>query len=266
MLMSENYHTKRRSELELGKILEEIWAKAVIIVLIGAISAFLVMLGTQIFGVPKYEAQTKLFVLAKQSRTAVTSSDMEASTSLTQDYMELIKSRTVLEQTIAELGLDMRYEELLGMLTVTTPVDTRVISIGVSSKDPYLSAFAANTICDIASSQIRQVMNVETINVVERADIPVQPTGPGLMASGLMGGMVGILLALAAVTVRTLTDSRIRTSRDVKYYLGLEILGSIPIMANGEWEFRETGEADPDEESEMETGPENQVIEGKSDV
>lgn len=265
--MSENYQTRRRSELELGRILEELWDKAVLIILTGAITAFLIMLGTQLFGTPQYEARAKLFVLAKQSRTAVTSSDMEASTSLTQDYAELIKSRTVLEQAIAKLELDMRYEELLGMVTVTVPVDTRVMSVTVVSRDPYLSAFAANTICDIASRQIRQVMDVETINMVERADIPVQSSGPGLMRSGLAGGMAGILLAVLAVTVRTLTDSRIRDRQDVKYYLGLETLGTIPLMADADRDIRGNGEMGfPEGEEDEETAPKIRENEGKSDV
>ena len=51
-------------------------------------------------------------VLNKQDSNTLTSADMQTSTQLTQDYMELVSSRPVLEQVIAVLNLDMTTEEL----------------------------------------------------------------------------------------------------------------------------------------------------------
>ena len=42
----------------------------------------------------------------------MTSSDLQTGTQLTQDYMELIKSRTVLEEVISVLNLEMTTDDL----------------------------------------------------------------------------------------------------------------------------------------------------------
>ena len=55
----------------------------------------------------------KCNVLSKQDNNTLTQQDMQTSLSLTKDYAELIKSRTVTEGVIAQLNLDLTHEELL---------------------------------------------------------------------------------------------------------------------------------------------------------
>lgn len=57
--------------------------------------------------------------------------------SLTKDYAELIKSRTVTEGVIAQLNLDLTHEELLKKMAVDSATDTRILSITVTDADPY---------------------------------------------------------------------------------------------------------------------------------
>ena len=72
----------------------------------------------------------KMYVLSKQdANSAVTSSDLQAGSQLTKDYMELIKSRSVMEQVISQLQLDMSVDKLSGEITVSNTADTRILSI-----------------------------------------------------------------------------------------------------------------------------------------
>ena len=84
-------------------------------------------MGTMLLITPKYESTTKIVVLSKQDSSTLTNQDIQTSTSLTKDYAELIKSRTVTEGVIAQLNLDMTHEKLLKKLSVDTPTDTRVV-------------------------------------------------------------------------------------------------------------------------------------------
>ena len=97
---------------------------------------------------------------------------MQTSTQLTKDYAELIKSRTVLEGVIAQLNLNITYQQLLGKLTVDTSTDSRIVTIIVSDEDPYTASEMANAIRDMAAEHIQSVMDIEAVNVVDSANIP----------------------------------------------------------------------------------------------
>lgn len=124
-------------EIDLGEIVHLLLSKLWIIILSGIVFCLATVMGTMLLVTPKYESTTKIVVLSKQDSNTLTNQDMQISTSLTKDYVELIKSRTVTEGVIAQLGLDMTHEQLLKKLSVDTPTDTRVVSITIKDTDPY---------------------------------------------------------------------------------------------------------------------------------
>ena len=215
-------------EIDLGEIFHLLLSKLGIIILSGIIFCLAAVMGTMLLITPKYQSTTKIVVLSKQDSSTLTNQDIQTSTSLTKDYAELIKSRTVTEGVIAQLGLNMTHEQLLGKLSVDTPTDTRVVSITITDTDPYTAAEIANAVRDIASKHIQQVMDIKAVNVVETANIPSSPSSPNVTKNGMMGGMFGILLAAAIIIIVYLTNDTVKTPEDVEKYLGLSVLGTIP--------------------------------------
>ena len=218
-------------EIDLGEIVHLLLSKLWIIILSGVVFCLATVMGTMLLVTPKYESTTKIVVLSKQDSNTLTNQDMQISTSLTKDYVELIKSRTVTEGVIAQLGLDMTHEQLLKKLSVDTPTDTRVVSITIKDTDPYTAAEIANAVRDVASKHIQQVMDIKAVNVVETANIPDEPSSPSLLKSGVIGAAIGILLSLAIVVIVYLMNDTVKTPEDVEKYLGLSVLGTIPYVS-----------------------------------
>ena len=181
-----------------------------------------------LFITPKYESTTKIMVLNKQDNNTLTSADMQTSTQLTKDYAELIQSRTVLEGVIAQLNLDMTYKEMLQKVSVETSSDSRIVSISVTDEDPYTASEIANAVRDMAAEHIQSVMDIEAVNVVDTANIPNEKASPSLAKNGVIGGLLGVIIAMAAVIIIYLTNDTIKVEEDVERYLGLSVLGSIP--------------------------------------
>ena len=218
-------------EIDLGEIVHLLLSKLWIIILSGIVFCLATVMVTMLLVTPKYESTTKIVVLSKQDSNTLTNQDMQISTSLTKDYVELIKSRTVTEGVIAQLGLDMTHEQLLKKLSVDTPTDTRVVSITIKDTDPYTAAEIANAVRDVASKHIQQVMDIKAVNVVETANIPDEPSSPSLLKSGVIGAALGILLSLAIVVIVYLMNDTVKTPEDVEKYLGLSVLGTIPYVS-----------------------------------
>ena len=200
-------------------LLDKIWA----IILSGVLAALVVVAATLLFVTPQYESTTKMYVLSKQDSNTLTSQDMQTSLSLTKDYAELIKSRTVTEGVITQLNLDMTHEELLKKMTVDSATDTRILS------DPYVACEIANAIRDVAANHIKNVMDIDAVNVVETANIPEQKVSPSISKNGVIGGLVGVLIAAAVILISYLSNDTIKTQEDVERYLKLSTLGTIPM-------------------------------------
>lgn len=226
----ENQVTNNNDEIEidLGEVFHLVISKLGVIILSGILLGVLSIIGTMLFITPKYESTTKIMVLNKQDNNTLTSADMQTSTQLTKDYAELIQSRTVLEGVIAQLNLDMTYKEMLNKVSVETSSDSRIVSISVTDEDPYTASEIANAVRDMAAEHIQSVMDIEAVNVVDTANIPNEKASPSLAKNGVIGGLLGVIIAMAAVIIIYLTNDTIKVEEDVELYLGLSVLGSIP--------------------------------------
>ncbi len=237
--METNQNTTDEMEIDLGEIFRELWSKALIIIFSALAVALLAILISKTFLTPEYVSTTKLYVLAKNDSDTLTSGDLQAGALLTTDYEEIIQSRQVTETVIARLNLKdnsgemLRHEELLEKISVSTPSDSRVINISVTDDDPYEACDIANAVRDAASDHIQNVMDTQTVSVVENANIPLSPDSPSTMKNGVIGGLIGAVAAIVIILIIYLTNDTIRTGEDIEKYLGLSTLGTIP-LATGE--------------------------------
>ena len=185
--MEQNQMNNDEIEIDLREIFSVLLSHLGIIILSGLVLGLVAIVGTKVFITPQYQSVTKMYVLAKQNNDTLTSADMQTSTLLTKDYAEMIQSRTVTEAVIAQLGLDMTHEQLVKKISVSNTTDTRIITISVLDKDPYMARDIANAVRDTAAEHIKNVMNSEAVNVVDEANIPAEQYSPSVSKNGLIG-------------------------------------------------------------------------------
>lgn len=230
--METNQNKSDNTEINLGELFGVLWNKVIYIVVAAVAAGLIAFIVSTVFMTPQYESTTKMYVLNKQDSGQVTSGDLQASTLMIKDYSELIKSRTVTETVISNLGLNLKHEGLLGKMTVTIPTDTRVISITVRDANPNIAAQIADEIRDVAAQHIQSVMNIEAVNVVDYANIPTSPVSPSVKKNLALGILVGAFLAIAVIIIMYLVNDTIKTDEDVQRFLKTSVLGVIPLASN----------------------------------
>lgn len=222
--------TEDEIEIDLVELFMVLKSKLHIILLSGILAALLAFVGTKLLMTPMYTSVTKMYVLSRQDSSAgVTYSDLQTGSQLTKDYAELVKSRPVLEQVIAVLNLDIEPEDLAENITVETPTDTRILSISVESDNPKEAKEIADTLRETVSSEIKEIMHAESVDTIEDGNLPKEPSSPSLKKNMVLGGALGVFLALAILIFIFLRDDTIKNPDDVEQYLGLNVLTSIPI-------------------------------------
>lgn len=192
------------------------------------IGALISGLYTSLFIPDKYTATSKMYMVSASSDSVVNLSDLNLGTSLSSDYVELMKSRPVIEDVIEKLELDYTYEQLAGMINLSVVNNTRIVRISVTSKSPKEAMEIANQMANTAKAQLPKVMDAPSPTIAENAILPKFRSSPSLRRNVMMGSLLALVLVLGVLTVLYLLDDTIKTSEDVEKEFGIMPLSVIP--------------------------------------
>lgn len=215
--------------INIGDMVSILWNKMHIILLMGVFTAILSFIGTEFFITPLFSSTTKIYVLSRQDTASVTVNDLATGTQLTKDYMELVKSRSVLEEVIEVLNLKMTTKKLSESITVSNPTDTRILSIVVLNENPKVARDIADTLREAVSTKITTVMDIDSVNTVEEASLALKSTSPNIVKNVILGGLLGIILTIGLTFLAFFYDDTIKKPDDVEHYLNINVLASLPI-------------------------------------
>ena len=163
----------------------------------------------------EYVATTRVYVLGRSETNGVTSADFALSNYLVSDLQVLITGRNVTDVVADTLELDMSQEELAGKIRVSAEGNTRVLQISVTDADAYLAAEIANCVRDVASEQIKRILEIDAVNLVYEAKAPDEPTSPNVMKITVLGAAVGLILSTSTVSVRFFMIDSVKRKRNV---------------------------------------------------
>lgn len=200
-----------------------------ILIILAALLAGAVIAGaaTKIFITPVYSATSTMLVLTKET-TLSSLADLQIGSQLTKDYNILITSRTVLQDVVDELNLDMSYKELKGCITVDNPTDTRILSITATNTDPEMAKKIADTLAKTSADFIGDKMEVTPPKIIEEGEVPIVQTSPNTKKNVMVGALAGLVLSAGIIILLTLMDDTIKSEDDIEKYLGMTTLASIP--------------------------------------
>ena len=181
-----------------------------------------------------YTASTSMYVLAKQtsanSDNAANYSNLNASQMLANDVSTLLKSDGIAADTVKNLHLD----SLKGYSTkVTSETTSRVITLSVTGSDPDTSAAIANEMASNVSKVAQQVMDVQSVNVIDQAVSPSSPSGPNRSMYIAVALLAGLFIAIAIVVVSDMLNTKVRNADEVEELLGLPVIGRMPAVKGG---------------------------------
>ncbi|NLY66955.1 MAG: capsular biosynthesis protein [Tissierellia bacterium] len=173
----------------------------------------------------KYEASTTLMIVTTDE---IEYNEILLNQKLASIYSELIKTRAVANKVIENLKLRISYEQYKSKVKVNFVEDAGLIRIQVSDKNPKLAADIANEIALVFIEDVKRVMRVENIQVIDEAQVPTKPVSPkpvlNISIAGILGFMIGVFISF----LKEYLDNTIKSYEDVEKYLELQVLGAIP--------------------------------------
>ncbi|CYU64978.1 TPA: capsular biosynthesis protein CpsC [Streptococcus suis] len=214
-------------EIDVLSLLKTIWRKKFFILVTAVLGAGLAFVYSSFLVTPQYDSTTRIYVVSQnvEAGAGLTNQDLQAGSYLVKDYKEIILSQDVLTQVATELNLN---ENLKEKVSVSIPVDTRIVSISVRDADPNEAARIANSLRTFAAQKIVEVTKVSDVTTLEEAVPAEEPTTPNTKRNIILGLLAGGILATALVLIMEVLDDRVKRPQDIEEVMGLTLLGVVP--------------------------------------
>ncbi len=225
-------------EINLQELAMALLKKAWLIVLCAVLAAALTLVYTVEFVTPTYKASVTMYVNNNpDTSNKVSSGDLAVALQLVNTYVNIIQSDTVLEQVIAQTGLNVSAGAIRGMLSAEVMNETEMFQVSIVSPSAQMSADLANAIATVAPAEISKIIEGSSAKVVDNAKVPTSQYSPNVTRNTTLGGLIGAVLVIAVIVIITLLDKRIHSEADLEKVAKLPVLGVIP-------DFSETLKAD----------------------
>lgn len=213
--------------IDLAQLFFELKKHLLMLILVTLLGGSLGFVISRFVLTPTYTSTSMIYVMSKET-TLTSLADLQIGSQLTQDYMVLVKSRTVMEDVVQKLGLPYDYATLRKKVSLDNPSNTRILNISVLDTDPKMAKQLADAVADSASSYIADIMEQDPPKIIEYGEIPLQKTGPKTSRNAAMAALAFLAIAVAGITIEMLTNDTIKTEDDIENYFGIPVLAAIP--------------------------------------
>ena len=180
--------------------------------------------------VPMYNSNTTVVLVSKNGagENSYNTSQQQLNKNLVGTYSQIVKSRKVLEDVIANLSLKCSYEDLYNRVSVEAVTDTEIIKIIVRDANPKKATKIANEIAKVFIIEIQKIYKLDNISVIDKAQDNIKPYNVNYVKDNAIYILLGVVLSSGVIFVFFYFDTTIKTSEEIENKLGLTILGVVP--------------------------------------
>ena len=218
---------RRDDEIDLMELLYALKRRILWIIAAGLLCGCIACIYAKVFITPMYTSTSSILVLSKET-TLTSIADLQLGTQLTNDYQPLIKSTSVAESVIENLGLNMSPAALKGSISINNPSGTRLLYLTVTHSDAVTAAAIVNELAVVASEYVADKMEVIPPKVIEMGEISASKISPNVTRYTFMGIMVGVALCGGIIVVIAIMDDTIKSEDDIAKYLDIPTLATVP--------------------------------------
>lgn len=217
-------------ELDVRQIFTYLKRHFWLIICIVLVAASLSATITYFFITPQYEASATLYVFndSNRSDTSISTTDITTSQKLIATYSVIMQSDNVIHKVIETTNLRYTPSQIRKMFTGTSVNNTEVMKVTITSSDPVDSMVLANAFIDVAPDEILRVIKAGAVEILDRAEIPQQPSSPSMMKNIAIGAVLGVIAAVAFVILYELFNTKVRNEENLLRVVKAPVIGYIP--------------------------------------
>lgn len=186
-----------------------------------------------------YEATVKVFIGKQKFQNTMESYNNEEITlyqRLITTYSEVIKSKKLINKSINESKINslkevdekIKYESVVGSLTVNPITNTQIIEMKYTSKNPQQSYNLIYSMTENLIAYSKQLYPTVNIKVLEQVNV----NSSSLMSKKLMfmgiAFIGGLIVSIGGVVMMMYFNNTFKSKETLEKELGIAVLGTIP--------------------------------------
>ncbi len=223
--------------VDLSRIFQALLQHGLLIALVSAFATLVVFLGTLFFVTPKYKSAAMFYVNNNNlslgdTSVSISSGDLSTSRNLVDSYIVILNTRETLVDVIDYAGVPYTYKELRRMISAVSVNETEIFEVVVTSPDPQEAERIANAIAYVLPKRISTIIEGTSAKVVDTAVVASSPSSPSYTKNTIIGFLIGFVMTVVIVALRTIMDVTIRTEEDVAQSCQHPILVEVPDMTD----------------------------------
>lgn len=224
------------AELNLASLFVGLMKRAWVIILCALLFGGAFFGAARYFLAEEYEISVCMYVsnMTKTPHTNVDNisySDISASIMLTNTYITIVESDTVLDAVIEDAKLNYTRKELSEMLNVSALNDTEVLEISITDTDPKEAAVIAESFTKVATRKLADIVEGSSVKILSAIEAPTEPSGPSYLKISILGALLGAVLSSGLILLGMIFDTEIRSEKDLEQW-DYPVLGSVPDLAS----------------------------------
>lgn len=217
---------EKTQEIDLLLLFNVLRRRILIIIAVALVFALGAGIIVQFFITPLYEATTSVYLVSAND-SLLSMSDLQISSDIAPDYVDIIKSRTMLEHVINDMNLEYEYEVLKGKVTVVNPANTHIIKITITDPSPTLARDIANNLASYAVERISLIMDISVPYIYDVAIAADYPYYPSLTKTVVTAFLLGTVLVCGVIIFITIMDTTVKTAEDIEQRCGMVTLTKV---------------------------------------
>lgn len=224
-VLNENYEENVIDLLELLRaILKHIKLIIVLCISFGVIG----FLGSKFLIAPTYKASTSIYLTPQISESGTLDYNSQmANSKLVTNAVDLLTQNNIMSEVAKDVGLEGA-DSVKKLVSVTNESNTEIITISATTTDPKLSKDIANDTVKTFIRTMQKNLNVRNIEVVDKAKLSYNPSGPNLKVNIITSCIIGVIIGVIYSISSFLFDNRLRTKEEAEKYLGIPVFCEIP--------------------------------------
>nr|WP_308638118.1 Wzz/FepE/Etk N-terminal domain-containing protein [Paenibacillus silvisoli] len=197
---------------------------------------------------PQYEASAKLIVTQNADLNALKPSldvgSISSNILLIKTYKEIIRTPRIMAKVVQQHPeLQASANELVSKVNVSSVNESQVMSVSVRDGSYERAAKIANAVSDVFRQEIRTLMKVDNVSILNEAD-PSERRGqvsPNPSMNMMVAFVLALIAGIAAAFIADQMDDTVKTEEDIRTKLGIPLLAAIPDIKRGDLDNRGSG-------------------------
>ena len=179
---------------------------------------------------PTYEASTKVFIGKEESSMeSYNYNDITMYQKLLKTYSELIKTKDLINRAITNSKYELKVEEVLNDVSVTTVADTQMIQIAYRSTSPNIAKNMLENITNEFIATAQELVPNGNVRILESVELPKDPVAPNKKMNIAIAFILGMMVGFGIVFLLEYLDNTYKNKEQLEKDLDIPVLGVIPM-------------------------------------